>query len=501
MNMKILGFILSLAILAVGFTWNSWRGSASREEEWQAEPLARGDLTATVSATGTLEPEDVIDVGAKVAGEIQQFGIDPYTKKSIDYGSHVEPGSMLALIDDSLYKARADQSRARVKSAESKVDQAKAKVDSAKAKVEQAKANVKRAEADLLQTQAKYAQADRDWERARRLGPRGTISQLDYDTAQAVYETNKALVGVAEASILQAKAAVVDADAAVVDAIAFVGDMEAAVSDSKAMLRQDEINLSYCTIRSPVKGVIIDRRVTLGQTVQSSFNTPSLFLLARDLKRMKVWASVNEADIGQVHVGQPVTFTVDAYPGETFNGEVSLIRYNATMTQNVVTYTVEIVTDNSSGKLLPVEQGKLPRGGADAPPGKLLPYLTAHLKVEVGRKENVLLIPNAALRWQPAPQQVAPSARADYFRPRKRGEKDGADQGMVWVPDNGYVRPVRIKVGLTDGTSTEMIQGELEEGTDVVTNDARPAAGAPAGDGTTNPFAPTNPFGGRRRSP
>src|SRR5207237_8291400 len=130
----------------------------------------------------------------------------------------------------------------------------------------------------------------------------------------------------------QAKAAVGDAEAA-------VGDAEAAVLEAKATLKQDELNLGYCTITSPVEGVIIDRRVTLGQTVQSSFNTPSLFLIARDLTRMKGWASVNEADVNQVKVGQPVKFTVDAEPNRTYEGTVGRIRLNATNTQNVVVYT------------------------------------------------------------------------------------------------------------------------------------------------------------------
>src|SRR5204863_9300919 len=131
------------------------------------------------------------------------------------------------------------------------------------------------------------------------------------------------------AALARAKVQVTEAEAAAANPKANVGAAEAA-------LQQDEVNLGYTTIKSPVKGVIIDRRITLGQTVQSSFNTPSLFLLARDLKRMKVWASVNEADIGQVSDGQPVKFTVDAYPGKAFRGTVGLIRYNATMTQNVV---------------------------------------------------------------------------------------------------------------------------------------------------------------------
>src|SRR5208337_2698142 len=145
-----------------------------------------------------------------------------------------------------------------------------------------------------------------------------------------------------------------------------------AVDQAQATLKKAQDNLSYCTIISPVKGVIIDRRVNIGQTVVSSLNTPSLFLIAKDLNRLQVWVSVNEADIGRIHPGQPATFTVDAYPGEVFPGEVGKVRLNATMTQNVVTYTVEINTDNSGGKLLP--------------------YLTANVNFLAGEATNALLV-------------------------------------------------------------------------------------------------------------
>ena len=151
-----------------------------------------------------------------------------------------------------------------------------------------------------------------------------------------------------------------------------------------------------------MNGVIIDRRVNIGQTVVASLNAPSLFLIAKDLKRMQVWVAVNEADIGNIHPGQPVTFTVDAFPGEVFLGEVGKIRLNATMTQNVVTYTVEVITDNSDGKLLP--------------------YLTANAKFMVSNRPNVLLVPNAALRWIPQAEQVVPgsgSAPGEEFCSRR----------------------------------------------------------------------------------
>jgi HlyD family secretion protein len=157
---------------------------------------------------------------------------------------------------------------------------------------------------------------------------------------------------------------------------------KAGLAQAEAVLRRAQRNLGYCTITSPVKGVIIDRRVNIGQTVVASLNAPSLFLIAKDLTRMQVWVAVNEADIGKIRPGQPVTFTVDAFQGETFRGEVGKIRLNASMTQNVVTYTVEIITDNASGRLLP--------------------YLTANVQFELSRASYVLMVPNAALRWTAA---------------------------------------------------------------------------------------------------
>ena len=210
------------------------------------------------------------------------------------------------------------------------------------------------------QLKAKLFQAERDWGRAKKLGPSDALSQADYDAAQSAYETAKANVAVGQAAIVQAKKT---------------------VDQSKAALKRAQENLNYCTIVSPVKGVIVDRRVNIGQTVVASLSAPSLFLIAKDLTRIQVWVSVNEADIGLIHAGQPATFTVDAFPGQVFTGEVGKVRLNATMTQNVVTYTVEVDTDNADGKLLP--------------------YLTANVKFVVGESKNVLLVPNAALRWSP----------------------------------------------------------------------------------------------------
>lgn len=422
--------VILVLVLAAGGSVGAWylHGSSRPDSAFRTVAVKRGELLATISATGTVEPEEVVDIGAQVAGQVAKLGIDPRdSSKSIDYGTPVEEGTVLARIDDTLYKSD---------------------VDVALAAAAQAKANVRRAEADLVQMKAKVGQARNDFERARTLTQGKAMAAADYDMYDANYGTVNATVAVGEAAIEQAKAALIQADAALLKA------------------RQ---NLGYCTIRSPVKGVIVDRRVNVGQTVVASLNAPSLFLIAKDLKRLQVWASVNEADIGQIRPGQPVNFTVDAHPGEVFRGAVGQIRLNATMTQNVVTYTVVVSADNSNGKLLP--------------------YMTANLQFEVNKRQDVLLVPNASLRWWPLAQQVAPNARADLARLARRNDKAGEEQtpnrGVVWMTDGGFVRPIKVRLGLSDGTMTE-VDGKFPEDAAIVVGEER----ASASNDTTNPFAP-----------
>ena len=348
---------------------------------------------------------------------------------------------VLAKIDDSLYAA----------------DEA-----SAEAQVSQDKASLQHAEADIGQLKAKLYQAQRDWERAQKLGPSSeALAESSYDAYKAAYDAAVANVADGEATIVQAKAA---------------------IAGSEAALKRAQQNLRYCTIKSPVKGVIIDRRVNIGQTVVSSLSAPSLFLIAKDLKRMQVWVAVNEADIGKIRPGQPVSFTVDAFPGEKFQGEVGKIRLNASMTQNVITYTVEVITDNSSGRLLP--------------------YLTANVQFELNHLEHVLLVPNAALRWTPPMERIAPQFR----KPRssvgsRNGNEEGQEsdsvtdgvqsenqkRGTLWIRNGDLLEPVHVKAGLSDGVMTEVQGKKLEEGMEIVLG-IQVQTNVPSG--SLNPFVP-----------
>jgi HlyD family secretion protein len=422
--------------------------------------IVKGDLVSTIGATGTVEPVEVIDVGAQIAGQILTFGVD-VDGKPVDYGSKITAGTVLARIEDRMYAAE---------------------VDSAKAQMAVAQSQVVSAQANMKQLEAKQQQAERDWKRAQSVGNTEALAQSVVDSYEAAYYVAKANIAVGEAAITQA---------------------QAQVAQAKAVLAKAAQNLSYCTIVSPVKGVIIDRRVNIGQTVVASLNAPSLFLIAKDITKMQVWVAVNEADIGQIKAGQRVTFTVDAFQGQTFIGEVGKVRLNAQMTQNVVTYIVEVNTDNSSGKLLP--------------------YLTANVQFEVAQAKDVLQVPNSALRYVPsdafwtqlaqqeeetgvrledggkAPEtQPAQTQPSEGERAGKKGGKggkggEGRQHGAVWVMVGSEIKEVPVRLGITDGVMTQVSSPELSAGMKVVTGET--VAQAPTA-GATNPFVPQ--FGGRK---
>jgi HlyD family secretion protein len=307
----------------------------------------------------------------------------------------------------------------------------------------------------LLTANAKLFQAEQSWNRAKAMGPSDALSQNDYDMYRADFETAKAAVAVVEAQIAQAATG---------------------VAQAQASLNKAQRNLDFCTIKSPVKGVIIDRRVNIGQTVVSSLNAPSLFLIAKDLTRMQIWAAVNEADIGRIKTGTPVTFTCDAFPDRTFQGSVGKVRLNATMTQNVVMYTVEITTEN--------------------PDNLLLPYLTANVRFEVQKEPGVLIVPNAALRWAPASaNEIIPEARAAYApvqegapttKPAIPATAAKGRRGTIWLREGEFVRPIEVSINSTNGSMSAVSGESVKEDQELVVGEVAQTAEEAA----KNPFLP-----------
>ena len=399
--LKVLITLVVLGVLAAA-VWLVYSMYAPSEEVVvQTETVAVGDLMSVISASGTVEPEELVNVGAQVSGKIMAFGKDG-EGKPIDYGTRVTKGMLLAQIDDVLYDAALRE---------------------AQAQKLQAEVAILSADASIKQAKAQLALAKSNFERAERLLPTKSISTADYDSRKAEYDVRLANIAVAEAERKQAEAKLAIAEASLIKA---------------------QRNLDYCVISSPVDGVIVDRRVSIGQTLVSNMSASSIFLIAKDLRRMQVWVSVNEADIGNIHVGMPVVFSVDAFPGQEFKGKVHKIRLNATMSQNVVTYVVEVSTDNSDGKLLP--------------------YLTANVKFIRKHKEQVPNVPNAALRFMPPEDMIAPGGM-ETLRSFKREE----GKRLLWVKaDNGKLRPVEVRTGLNNGVATEIVSDVLKPGDEIV---------------------------------
>ncbi len=423
---KGLGLLLVLAAIGGG-AW--WYFSRPQEQvvpvAYKTAELTRGQVTQTIRATGTIEPEDLIDIGAQITGQIMAFGVDTQGRE-VDYCSEVKKGQLLARIDDVTYKAE---------------------VTIAKANLTTAQAQLAGAKADVVQFGAKLRQAERDWKRAQALGVGDALSQKDYDAYQSAYETAAASLDVGEASVKQA---------------------EAAIEQAQAQLEKAERNLSYCDILSTVDGIIIDRRVNIGQTVTASMSTPSLFLVAKDLGKIEIWVPVNEADIGSIQVGQSVRFTVDAFAGKTFTGKVGRVRLNASMTSNVVTYTVEVTTEN--------------------PGNLLLPYLTANVSFILAESPaESLLVPVTALRWRPEGwQEPVEFAGKDY----------------LFVQDEaGKPVAMAVQAGVSDDVNTAILCEALEPGDTVITGTLTAIEVQQASAAGENPFMPKPPKWGKKNNP
>ena len=340
-------------------------------------------------------------------------------KLSADFNSHVKKDQVIAQIEPSLFQGALLQ---------------------AKANLADAQANLQAAKANLVKAQAAAVQAKQDYERNQALAKDGVIPAQQLDAAKATSEADDAAVGAAQAQVTQAVAQVQQNSAAVTVA---------------------QTNLDHTIIKSPIDGTVIARSVDVGQTVAASLQAPTLFTIAQDLTKMQVYVSTDESDVGSIHTGQKVSFKVDAFPTQTFTGMVSAVRLNATSVQNVVTYTTVVDFDN--------------------PEMKLFPGMTAYVNVPVASANEVVKVPNGALRYTPdlTAQQIASlyqkaGIAASSGRGRNAGQsQDQAATAVVWkLAADKQLEPVQIKLGITDHTTTEVAQvmnGSLSQGDQVIT--------------------------------
>lgn len=350
-----IGIILLLAVVVVvaAFFWGD-KASASDYITGKAE---KGNVEVNVSATGTVQAVTTVQVGSQVSGTVEWLGAD--------FNTQVTRGQVIARLDPAIFQAQVANSRANVANAEAAVAAAETEINSQKANLNAAKSNL---EVTRVQREDAAALVKRYQELKNVLSGRDLeAAQAQANAAAARYEQAAAQVGQVQAANASAKARVDQA--------------KASVAQAKAQLQTSEANLAHSIITSPIDGVVVSRNVDVGQTVAASLSAPTLFTIANDLTKMQVLASIDEADVGQIRQGISANFSVDAYPGETFRGEISQLRLNAQTLQNVVTYSAVIDVANRALKLRP--------------------GMTANITIMVARRENVLTVPNAALRFRP----------------------------------------------------------------------------------------------------
>lgn len=432
--------IAAIVVLLIGAGLWIVLKNKSGQIRYTAVPVQSGSLQAMVTATGTVNAVKTVSVGTQISGTVKAI--------HVDYNSQVKKGQIIAEIDPSIHQAQVDQ----------------------------AKANLLAAKANVDKTRATQEDSKKTRDRNQQLFSKDLIAKADLDTSESNYESNKAQVSAAMAQVAQTEAA----------------------------LRYAETNLGYTRIISPVDGIVVSRSVDVGQTVAASFQTPTLFTIAQDLTKMQIDTNIDEADIGKIEKGQKVEFTVDAYPDNTFRGIVDEVRIAPITVSNVVTYDVVIRVDNTGMKLKP--------------------GMTANVSIIVASKDKVLKIPNSALRFKPSEKEVS-AAKADVPKsdisgagtqngktPRTFNKENGrpsdgrgrngrrfadgaqrpsrsadepdaessgtghASSGItvprkytVWVLEDGKPRQVIITVGISDGSFTEVVSGDLGEGLQVIT--------------------------------
>jgi HlyD family secretion protein len=437
---RLLWIAAAVLLIALGAAYVVRVEVSAAPTQLMFDAVSRGDVVATVEATGTLQPLDTVQVGTQVSGTIATIGTD--------FNQLVKRGQVLATLDASIYQTQIDQ----------------------------AKATVIRLQSEVERAQVQFEDAALKLKRAEQLAAEQLLAQQEVDTARSTARVAQTGLTGAQAQLTQAQAA----------------------------LTQANVNLSHTVIKSPADGIVLSRAVEAGQTVSAGLQAPTLFIIARDLRRLELQARVDESDIGGVKPGAHVAFTVDAYPRREFTGQVRLVQLQPQTVQNVVTYTTVIDVPNDDELLKP--------------------GMTSTVSIEIERADDVLRVPAAALRFAPSEQVLkefpaadAEPATADAPADRRLRQGSGgpgrrasstgaAAPAAVWQLVDGRLHRVPVRAGVSDGTQVAISTTALHEGAPIITGVARADAGAvmpPAASGS--PLVPQMPrrpgsAGGQRQS-
>jgi HlyD family secretion protein len=425
------------AILAiVGWTM---RGRADTPQ-YTTAPVDRGAITSVVQATGTINPVTTVPVGSYVSGTVQYV--------FADFNTRVESGQVLAQLDPQVYEAQVVQARGNLDNAVANERNLQASITAQEAAINTTQANFER-----LKAAADYAKANT--KRNLDLAGRGLLPRDQADLSQSGLD--------------QAEAQSRAGDAALRQSVAQLAQLRAQLDQGRAQSRAargaldlEETNLRYCTIVSPIDGTVVARNVTVGQSVAASLQAPVVFSIAQDLTRMQLYAATDESDTGNIKTGTEATFQVDAFPTEVFRGRISGIRLNATTVQNVVTYNTVIDFENADGKLLPGE--------------------TAYSTIPTGEVADAIRVPNAAIRFTPSlpAEELKRLYQQNGVSLAAAASRSGAAKVVWQLGPDGRLKPMAIRVGITDYTFTQLVSGDVKVGDRLVTGEGVAGQGGAA---------------------
>jgi len=423
-------FMLSL----IGGGWY-WYNQRNPSPVWNLEEITEGGIRQTISATGALAAVTTVEVGCQISGILASI--------SVDFNDTVKEGQLLARLDPSTYEAQLEQSTANLENARANERNSVAQIANLRASMLGAQADEQVGLANVRKAEVAVTDAERNYKRMKELAARKLISQSDLDSAETAFDSQKAALQAVQSQMTVYKAKQGAITAQITAAEAQHSGTLAQIRQMEALLNVSRINLGRTSIFSPIDGVVVSRKVDVGQTVAASLQAPTLFTIAKDMRHMQIETAVDEADIGKVKEGQKAVFTVDTFKGRTFKGRVVQVRLSPTVSSNVVTYSVMVMVDNDDLVLMP--------------------GMTANVDILVDDREKVVRLPSRAMFFKP-PTGYMPADLPPL--------PEGAQFARVWMlSSDSQPLPITVKTGISSNNYTELIEGDLKPGQKVLVSD------------------------------